>query len=109
MPKYLYRSNYTTEGVQGLLQEGATSRRDAARQAAESVGGTLEAYYYAFGETDVFIIVDLPDDVSAAALKLAVAATGTITGDTVVLLTAEQIDEATKKQTAFRAPGASSR
>jgi len=106
MPKYLFRSNYTPEGIRGLLREGATSRRDVARRAAESVGGTLEAFYYGFGETDVFIIVDLPDNVSAAALKLATAATGTITGETVVLLTPEEIDQATVRQTEYRAPGA---
>ena len=108
MPKYMYRSNYTLEGVQGLRREGATSRRDAARRAAESVGGSLEGFYYAFGETDVFVIMDLPDNAAAAALILAVAATGTITGDTVVLLTPEEMDEATGRETEYRAPGATS-
>jgi uncharacterized protein with GYD domain len=106
MPKYLFRSNYTPDGVPGLLREGGSSRRDAARRAAESVGGTLEGFYYAFGDTDVFIIMDLPDNVSAAALKLATAATGTISGDTVVLLTPEEVDEATGRETEYRAPGA---
>jgi uncharacterized protein with GYD domain len=108
MPKYLYRSSYTTEGARGLLREGGTSRRDVARRAAESAGGTLEGFYYAFGDTDVFIIADLPDNVAAASLKLAVAATGTITGDTVVLLTPEEIDDATRRQAEYRAPGSSS-
>jgi len=71
------------------------------------VGGKLESFYYAFGATDVFIIADLPDNASAAALNLAVAASGAIDSETVVLLTPEEIDEATRKSPAYRPPGGS--
>jgi uncharacterized protein with GYD domain len=71
------------------------------------VGGKLECFYYAFGATDVFIIADLPDHASAASLNLAVTASGAIDSETVVLLTPEEIDEATKKSPAYQPPGAS--
>ncbi len=106
MPRYLFRSSHTPEGAQGLITEGGTSRRSATEHAVASVGGRLEAFYYAFGGTDVFIVADLPDNVAAASLSLAVAATGSINAETVVLLTPEEIDEATKKGPTYRAPGA---
>jgi uncharacterized protein with GYD domain len=105
VPTYLFRSSHTPEGAKGLRKEGGTSRRAASEQAVASVGGKLEAFYYAFGGTDVFIIADLPDNVAAASLSLAVAATGSINAETVVLLTPEEIDEATKKSAAYRPPG----
>lgn len=106
MPKYLFQSGHTPEGARGLLKEGGSSRRTQAQRAVESVGGTLESFYYAFGGTDVFIIADLPDNISAASLALSVAASGAITSDTTVLLTPEEIDEATKRGAEYRAPGA---
>jgi uncharacterized protein with GYD domain len=105
MPKYLFRSSYTPEGARGLLKEGGTSRRAATDRAVASVGGTVEAFYYAFGGTDVFIVADLPDHASAASLSLSVAATGTISGETVVLLTPEELDDAARRQPDYRAPG----
>ncbi len=106
MPKYLIQSRHNPEGVKGLLKEGGTSRRAEAARAVESVGGKLECFYYAFGGTDVFIIAELPDNASAASLNLATAVTGAISGETVVLLTPEELDEATKKRPSYRAPGA---
>jgi uncharacterized protein with GYD domain len=105
MPKYLFMSRHTSEGARGLLREGGTSRRTATERALSSVGGTLEGFYYGFGSTDVFIIADLPDNASAASLNLSVAATGSITGETVVLLTPEEIDTATRKGADYRPPG----
>ncbi len=105
MPKYLFMSRHTSEGARGLLREGGISRRAETERAVSSVGGKLEAFYYAFGGTDVFILVDLPDNASAASLNIAVAATGAITGETVVLLTAEEVDAATKKGATYRPPG----
>ena len=107
MPKYLFRSRHTAEGAEGLIRDGGTSRRAESERAVASVGGKLESFYYAFGATDVFIIADLPDNASAAALNLAVAASGAIDSETVVLLTPEEIDEAAKKSPAYRPPGAS--
>jgi uncharacterized protein with GYD domain len=105
MPKYLFQSRHNAQGANGLLKEGGTSRRAESARAVESVGGKLESFYYAFGGTDVFIIADLPDNASAASLNLAAAASGAISGETIVLLTPEEIDEATKKGAAYRPPG----
>ena len=70
MPKYLLRATYATEGVKGLLREGGVGRRQAVKELVDGVGGTLEAFYFAFGYEDVYVIVDLPDNVTAAALGL---------------------------------------
>jgi len=105
MPNYLIEANYTCEGIKGLSREGGTSRRAAIENTIKSVGGTLEAVYYAFGKTDIYILVDLPDNASAAAIALTVGATGGATVRTVVLLTPEEVDAAAKKTPAYRAPG----
>lgn len=105
MPKYLVQGNYVGEGVKGLLKEGGTSRRIAVEKAAKSVGGSLEAIYYAFGESDVYIILDMPDNVSMAAVALMVNASGAVTVKTTVLMTPEEVDQAAKKTPVYRAPG----
>ena len=105
MPKYLVQANYVGEGVKGLLKEGGSSRRAAVEKLFSLAGGTIEASYYAFGDTDLFIIVDLPDNATAAALSLIVNATGAVTPKVTVLLTAEEIDEAAKKTLSYRPPG----
>ena len=105
MPKYLIHANYVGEGLKGVLKEGGSSRRSAVEKMFASVGGKVEAFYYAFGDTDVFLIADLPDNVSAAALSLTVNATGAVTTKVTVLLTAEEIDIAAKKAVSYRAPG----
>jgi uncharacterized protein with GYD domain len=79
MPKYLYEASYTADGVKGLLKDGGSKRRAAAEQAVKSVGGKVEAFYFAFGSTDGIVIMDLPDNVSAAAGSLAISASGAIT------------------------------
>lgn len=105
MPKYLVHANYARDGVKGLLKEGGSSRRAAVDKLFGSVGGKVEAFYYALGDTDVFIIADLPDNVTAAALSLAVNASGTTTTKVTVLLSPEDIDAAAKKTPSYRAPG----
>ena len=132
MAKYLAQISYTVEGVKGLLKEGGTKRLEAveqltkelsARQSVQppmlmsfcsmeavdhlvkGVGGTLEAFYYAFGDCDLIVIMDLPDNASAAALSLAVSAGGASKVKTTVLLTPEEIDQATKKSVSYRPPG----
>ena len=105
MPKYLVQANYVGEGLKGLLKEGGTSRRAAVEKLFSSVGGKVEAFYYAFGDTDVFVIADVPDNVTAAALSLTVSASGSVTAKVTVLLTAEEIDAAAKKTLAYRPPG----
>ena len=104
MPKYLVQANYVGEGIQGLLKEGGTSRRAVIEKLAQSLGGTVESFYYAFGETDVFVVLDMPDNVSMAAAALTVGASGTVTLKTTVLMTPEELDAAGKKSPIYRPP-----
>ena len=106
MPKFLIEASYTPEGVKGLQSDGGTGRRDAVAQAAESVGGRLESIHFAFGDRDVYAIVELPDNESAAAIALSVNAGGAVTSRTVVLLTPEEVDAAVRRSVSYRAPGA---
>ncbi len=105
MPKFLFEARYTADGAKGLEKEGGTSRREAVKKHLQEVGGTLECMYFAFGDVDGYVIVDLPDQVSAAALALAVNKSGAISTKTVVLLTPEELDQASRKAVHFRAPG----
>ncbi|MFI7530209.1 GYD domain-containing protein [Nocardia salmonicida] len=104
MPKYMWRVSYLQEGAQGLLAEGGSARRAAITEMVESVGGRVEACYFAFGEDDLVVIGDVPDDVSAAALAIRTAAAGAAVSHTVGLLTAEQIDEAVAREVIYRPP-----
>ncbi|SNT37428.1 Uncharacterized protein, contains GYD domain [Asanoa hainanensis] len=106
MGKFLFTAAYTAEGRRGLLKDGGSGRVDAARKAAESVGGRVEAMYYGFGDHDVYIICDLPDNKAAAALSIAVGASGALDTRTVVLLTPDEVDRAARSAVDFRAPGA---
>jgi uncharacterized protein with GYD domain len=105
MPKYLIHASYTREGVEGLRGKGGSSRRDAVKATAESLGGSLECFYFAFGDHDAEVIVDLPDNEAAAAVVLTVNAAGGATTKTTVLLTPEQVDEAAKRSVDYRPPG----
>ncbi len=105
MPKYLFQARYSAEGAIGLAKEGGTGRRYAVKKHLEDVGGKLESMYFAFGDVDCYVIVDLPDNASAAALSLAVNESGLIASRTTVLLTPEEMDRAGKKKVHFRAPG----
>ena len=105
MAKYLFQVSYTAQGAKGLLEGGGSKRRAAADQAAKSVGGRIESFYFAFGDADAFVIVDGPDNVTAAAASLAVNASGAASTKTTLLLTAEEIDQAAKKSVNYRAPG----
>ncbi len=105
MPKYLLQASYTGEGIKGLRKEGGTARRAAAEQLVKSLGGTVESFYYAFGDADVYTVVDMPDHESMSAAALAIGASGVVTGKTIVLMTAEEVDAAVKKIPTYRAPG----
>ncbi|HEY5422773.1 MAG TPA: GYD domain-containing protein [Ilumatobacteraceae bacterium] len=105
MAKYLFEVNYTLDGVKGVKAKGGSARRAAAEAAAKSAGGAIDEYYFAFGSTDVFVIADFPDNTSAAALALAVTAGGGATVRTVVLLTADEIDDATRRSIDYTPPG----
>jgi uncharacterized protein with GYD domain len=104
MPKYLFIGRYTTEGARGVLKEGGTGRRGAVMDLMASLGGTVEGYYFAFGTDDVYIVADLPGPEAAAAASLAVAASGAASLRTVVLLTPEELNAATKLKATYRSP-----
>jgi len=105
MPKYLFQGSYVENGLKGLLKEGGSKRVEAARQLFEGLGGKLEAFYFAFGSDDLFIIFELPDNISAVAVSLVVNSTGAARGHVTVLLTPEDIDQASKKSVSYRPPG----
>jgi uncharacterized protein with GYD domain len=105
MAKFLIKAAYTSDGVKGLLKEGGTGRRAAVDQLIGGLGGKVEAFYYALGDDDAIVIVDLPDNTAAAAISLAVNAIGAVQIKTVPLLTAEDVDEAAKKSVEYRPPG----
>ena len=108
MGKYMLRANYTQAGLAGLMKEGGSGRRTALAQAVESVGGKLESFYYVFGDRDLLMVADFPDDAAAAAVSLKVGAAGALEVDITVLVEPETIDEAVKKSESvpYRLPGA---
>lgn len=105
MPKYLLEVNYTTDGARGLIKDGGSKRRSAAQAAAESLGGRVDAMYFAFGSTDAYVLADMPDNISVAAITLALAASGGASGRTTVLMTPEEMDQACGKSPAYKPPG----
>jgi uncharacterized protein with GYD domain len=106
MARYLFQGSYSVDGIKGVLKEGGTGRRAAVEAALKSLGGKLEAFYYAFGDTDVFVMVDGIDNTTAAAFSMGIAAAGTVSGvKTTVLMTPEEIDQAAKKTMSYRPPG----
>ncbi len=104
MGKYLVKGNYVGDGAAALLSDGGTKRRDVAAAAAESVGGTLDCLYFAFGDTDIFSICDFPDDASATALSLLINSSGTVSVTVTPLMTPEDVDAATEKSPNYQAP-----
>jgi uncharacterized protein with GYD domain len=106
MAKYLLKASYNTEGVRGVMKDGGTRREAAARTLIESLGGKMEAFYFAHGETDVFVICDFPDSAKALAGVMAVNASGMISASTTPLITPAEVDAAAKLHSTYRAPGA---
>ncbi|WP_433420935.1 GYD domain-containing protein [Microtetraspora malaysiensis] len=106
MPKYLIQASYTEAGLKGVLKGGGTARRQAVDRMVESVGGRVEQMYFAFGESDVYIVADLPSNAASAAVGFTTSASGGVRTKTVVLLTAEEVDEAAKLKVQYQTPGA---
>ena len=106
MGKYMMRANYTQAGLAGLMKEGGTGRRRALTEAVEGVGGRMESFYYVFGDRDLLMITEFPDEASAVSVSLAVGAAGALEVDVTVLIEPEAIDEAVKKSVPYRLPGA---
>jgi uncharacterized protein with GYD domain len=105
MAKYLIHASYTLEGIDGIRAQGGSSRRDAVAESIRSVGGQMESFYFAFGDEDVYVIADLPDNEAAAAFALTVNAAGGVNAKTVVLLTPEEVDAAARRSVEYRPPG----
>lgn len=104
MAKYMFRAALSLEGLKGTVNEGGTARRKNFEKVLDSVGGSLEAFYYAFGEDDLIIIADLPDNVAAAALATTVSTSGVGGVKTTVLLTPKEVDEASKSKIKYTPP-----
>jgi uncharacterized protein with GYD domain len=105
MPKFMLQVSYTPEGAKGVLKQGGTKRRAVAEKAAKSVGGKVESFYFAFGDSDAIVIADLPDAAAAAAIALTLASSGGVRARTTVLISPEDIDKAAKLHTKYSAPG----
>ncbi|MFB7246333.1 GYD domain protein [Streptomyces populi] len=106
MPKFLIQARYTPEGAKGVIGEGASGRRAAVEHVVAGLGGTVETMYFSFGEDDFVCILDFPDTVSMAAVSLRVKASGALHTRATPLLTLDEIDEAARREVAFRPPGA---
>lgn len=106
MAKYFFIGSYTAEGAKGVLKDGGSARREAVRQLMESVGGKLESIYWGFGKDDFFVTADFPSNAAAAAAALKVGSSGSARVRTVPILTAEDLDAASKLSPTYRAPGA---
>ena|SRR6185295_518518 len=106
MPKFLWQVSYTVQGAAGLRKDGPSARRAFVQKLTEQLGGKLESFYFALGEADAYVVADLPDTATAAALSLAVNAAGGAHLKTVTLLTPEEMDAAAKKTVDYRPPGA---
>jgi uncharacterized protein with GYD domain len=105
MAKFLFEVSYTRDGAQGIRTAGGSKRRHALARVAESAGGDIESFYFAFGDRDAFVVLDLPDNESATAVALTVNASGAATVRTVVLLTPEQVDDAAERSVEYTPPG----
>ena len=105
MTKYLVKASYTPEGVKGLLRAGGTARKQAVEKTINEMGGKLEAFYFAFGDADAYVIVSLPDNITAAALALNINTSVQVSVTSTVLLDPEEVDAAVKKTVNYRAPG----
>ena len=105
MPKYLYKVSYSVDGMRGVTKQGAASRADFIGKLIANLGGQMESFHFAFGPTDVYVISELPDDTTAAALAMAVGASGVGSIETVKLLTPDEADKARGIETGYKPPG----
>ena len=105
MPKYLYHGSYNDKGLQGIMKDGGTKRMEVTKKAIESLGGKMEAYYFAFGSNDFYIIAEAPDNVNAITGSLVANASGTVKLSITVLISPEEVDQAVKKTMDWRPPG----
>ena len=106
MPKYLFQGSYSQQGISGVMKEGGSAREAAARDLADSVGGTLESYHFAFGSNDFYAIGELPDHAAAIAVAATAGASGAFSHfETIVLMTPAEADAAVDRVASYRPPG----
>jgi uncharacterized protein with GYD domain len=105
MPLFLVKARYSSDGIKGVIKGGGTARAEAVKHAIEGLGGTMHSFEFAFGDVDAYVRVEVPDNVAAAALCLAVSSTGLASTEAVVLLTAAEIDAAANQQVGYTPPG----
>src|SRR5260221_11259287 len=105
MAKFMIKASYTVEGMKGLIKEGGSGRKAMLEKMLGPLGGSVESFYFAFGDADVYSVVELPDAVSAAAVSFAINASGAVQTSTIPLLSASDVDAACKKSIGYRAPG----
>lgn len=106
MPTFMFRASYTAAGAAGVIKEGGTARAAAVKAVGESVGGKMIAQYWVMGEDDFVAIAEMPDAESAAALSLAVGASGAASVSTSQLFSASEVDSIVKRRVEYRPPGA---
>ena len=106
MPKMMVKASYNADGARGLVKDGGTGRRSAVSKVVEGLGGKVEAFYFAYGDDDAIVIVDVPDTTAGLALAVAINGSGAVRCSTVPLITPEEMDAACKKSVSYRAPGA---
>jgi uncharacterized protein with GYD domain len=104
--KFMIKASYTSEGTRGLMKDGGSARRATIQKLMEGVGGKVEAFYFAYGDDDAYLIVDVPDAATGLAVSMAVNASGAVRLSTIPLITPEEMDAACKKSVPYRAPGA---
>jgi uncharacterized protein with GYD domain len=105
MMKILIKASYTSEGVKGLLKVGGTNRKQVVEKMINELGGKIEAFYYAFGDTDVYVIANVPDATVATAVSMHINSTGLVSTSSTILLDPELVDKATKISVSYRSPG----
>lgn len=105
MPKFLIEGSYTPEGAKGIAKDGGTKRKTFVGEMVKKSGGTMESFNFAFGSSDVYVVVEMPDIASAMAVSLAVNASGAVNLKTIPLISAEEVDAAAKMQVNYKAPG----
>jgi uncharacterized protein with GYD domain len=106
MSRYMFIARYDSAGAKGVVSKGGTARAAVIEKLAADLGGRMETFDFAFGEDDVYTLVELPDNKAAAAVALAVNSTGLAHVRTVVLMSPEDVDAATKQTVNYTPPGA---
>jgi uncharacterized protein with GYD domain len=106
MPTYLHIGTYTRAGTRALREQGGSAREAAVRAAVEGVGGSVHDLYWALGGSRVYAIIELPDDLTATALELAVEDAGALDLETIALLSARDMDRASSQGAGYDPPGA---